>query len=134
MAQSPVFYRRQHGWDTTSTDYHHHVSTMERMPSVLPDVPRYPSVFRAFNNNNNNNSIQEEDFEVISQEHIQKKKHQQHTTKPGKKVQLVEQEQIIPQGKCETIVEENIDSETDGFLQQRHKGFELCKWKTFKMH
>ncbi|XP_015578861.1 uncharacterized protein LOC8278283 [Ricinus communis] len=127
MAQAPVFYTRQHGWDTTSTDYHVHVSTMERMPSILPDVPRYPNVHRAFNNK----TIHEDEFEVTHQESMQKQR--QPPTTHGKKVHLVEQVQIIPREKNEVIFEENIDSETDGFLQRKHKTFELCKWKTFKL-
>ncbi|EEF51919.1 conserved hypothetical protein [Ricinus communis] len=83
MAQAPVFYTRQHGWDTTSTDYHVHVSTMERMPSILPDVPRYPNVHRAFNNK----TIHEDEFEVTHQESMQKQR--QPPTTHGKKRTLI---------------------------------------------
>ncbi|CAB4280694.1 unnamed protein product [Prunus armeniaca] len=29
-------------------------------------------------------------------------------------------------------VEETIDVQADGFIKGNHKGFELCKWKTYK--
>jgi hypothetical protein len=45
-----------------------------------------------------------------------------------------EQVQVIDQNgnrKSEDI-EEDVDDEADGFIKQKQKGFELCKWKTFK--
>ncbi|KDP31027.1 hypothetical protein JCGZ_11403 [Jatropha curcas] len=127
MAQSPVYHRQRHGWETTSHDYHVHVAKIERMPSVLADVPRYPNVHRVFNNK----VVRDEEPEMIVQERVDK------PTKPNKKVQLVEQEQMIVQDNSagiHEVVEKSIDAETDGYLQQKHKAFELCKWKTFKLH
>ena len=42
--------RQQHGWDTTSDDYHAYISKLSRMPSVLHGAPQYPSVRKALNN------------------------------------------------------------------------------------
>ncbi|KAH8486862.1 hypothetical protein H0E87_025749 [Populus deltoides] len=39
--------RQQHGWDTTSDDYHAYISKLSRMPSVLHGAPQYPSVRKA---------------------------------------------------------------------------------------
>lgn len=90
------------------------------MPSILPDAPRYPNVFRALNNR----VAHEEEPEENSHKECLVQK-QQSPTKPHKKVQIAEQDKII---------EDSIDAETDGFIRQKHKGFELCKWKTFKIH
>ncbi|KAG4207294.1 hypothetical protein ERO13_A03G057050v2 [Gossypium hirsutum] len=48
------------------------------------------------------------------------------TANSRKKVQVVEH--------AETVDEATLDSQADGYIQQKHKAFELCKWKTFKMH
>jgi hypothetical protein len=48
---------------------------------------------------------------------------------------VTEQVQIIEQNgnQKSEVIEETVDDEADGFIQQKHKGFELCKWKTFKL-
>ncbi|KAL8057262.1 hypothetical protein ABFX02_04G173000 [Erythranthe guttata] len=43
-----------------------------------------------------------------------------------KKVHFVEHE------KTENSKDKTIDAEADGFITQKHKKFELCKWDTFK--
>ncbi|KAL8057263.1 hypothetical protein ABFX02_04G173100 [Erythranthe guttata] len=43
-----------------------------------------------------------------------------------KKVHFVENE------KTENSKGKTIDAEADGFITQKHKKFELCKWDTFK--
>uniref|UniRef100_A0A2P2NN11 Uncharacterized protein n=1 Tax=Rhizophora mucronata TaxID=61149 RepID=A0A2P2NN11_RHIMU len=94
---------------------------IEKMPSVLVDVSRYPSVHRAFNNK----AIIEEEPE---------KQQQQHLAKPAKKVHISEHENVIIEdrnGNYE-VVKESVDVEADGFIMQKHQGFQLCKWKTFK--
>lgn len=40
-----------------------------------------------------------------------------------------QQKQPIPEVKS---VEETVDVQADGFIKGNHRGFELCKWKTFK--
>jgi hypothetical protein len=56
-------------------------------------------------------------------------------TKSPKKVQVTEQVQIIEQNgnQKSEVIEETVDDEAEGFIQQKHKGLELCKWKTFKL-
>uniref|UniRef100_UPI0038B3713F hypothetical protein n=1 Tax=Staphylococcus aureus TaxID=1280 RepID=UPI0038B3713F len=34
-------------------------------------------------------------------------------------------------GNCVSI-EETVDVEADGYIEKKHKGFELFKWRTFK--
>ncbi|KAF5732177.1 hypothetical protein HS088_TW18G00868 [Tripterygium wilfordii] len=129
MNRSPVYYetRQQYGWDTTTSYDHHHAhdSRTERMPSgvLTDDVPRYPNVHKIFNK------------KMTYEEEAPRKEHSRKDHK--KKVQVIEtiEEDINnPKGSgqdYEEIVEETIDSEADGFIQQRHKAFELRKWKTF---
>ncbi|KAJ6970600.1 hypothetical protein NC653_035012 [Populus alba x Populus x berolinensis] len=51
MSRGTVYQtRQQHGWDTTSDDYHAYISRLSRMSSVLHGAPHYPSVHKAFNN------------------------------------------------------------------------------------
>ncbi|KAL9375404.1 hypothetical protein Peur_032283 [Populus x canadensis] len=113
--------RQQHGWDAiclptaipntrTYNDYHAYISKLSRIPSALHGAPQYPSVRKAFNNMRN-------------------------PTKSPKKVQVTEQVQIIEQNgnQKSEVIEETVDDEADGFIQQKHKGFELCKWKTFNL-
>ncbi|KAL7204570.1 hypothetical protein ACSBR2_017612 [Camellia fascicularis] len=118
-----------YGWDDTSNDYHSHVSRMERMPSVLTDVPHYPNVHRIFNNTTT--VYEEED----GSGHNQKKHHEPQVR--AKKVQFVEHEEVIGEtdknGNNVKVYKENVDVEADGFIKQKHKNFELCKWATFKM-
>lgn len=118
MSRGTVYQtRQQHAWDTTSQDYHAHLSMLTRTPSALPDVPQYPNVHKVFNNRS-------------PQEESQKQK----PNKASKKVQVTEQVQIIEQdlnGQSE-VVEENINVEAEDFIQQKQKKFQLHKWKTFK--
>ncbi|CAI0385370.1 unnamed protein product [Linum tenue] len=53
--------------------------------------------------------------------------------KPKKRVQLTDLagRAIV---EYEVDVDESFDSEADGFVQQKQKNFELCKWKTFRMY
>lgn len=114
----------QYSWDKTSPDYHAHVSRIERMPSVVPDVPRqpkYPNVHRAFKNNY---TPREEEQPPKSNNSSQKK------------VQLSDHAEIVESNISEEkaeVQEESIDVKADGFIQKKFRGFELCKWKTFKM-
>lgn len=101
---------------STSDDYHAHIARVERTQSVLTDVPQYPNVFKAFNswyNRKEPNQAQ-----------------QQRPEKAKKKVQLVEPEKTAENPDDEQYV----DKKADGFIQQKQKGFALCKWKTFKVH
>ncbi|GLT29100.1 hypothetical protein SLA2020_039860 [Shorea laevis] len=36
--------------DSTSNDFHTHITMVERTPSVITDVPHYPNVHKAFKN------------------------------------------------------------------------------------
>ncbi|WCJ36139.1 hypothetical protein M5689_017355 [Euphorbia peplus] len=124
MSQGSVYERgnqqQQHGWETTSHDYNLHISRIEKMTSFLPDVPRYPVLHRLFNNR------------IVSEE--QPKKKNKSPSKSTKKVHILDQKQQQEEEQDSISAEQNVDTETDGFIQQRRKGFELCKWKTFKLH
>ncbi|KAF5743727.1 hypothetical protein HS088_TW08G00314 [Tripterygium wilfordii] len=126
MSRAPVYYenRHRHGWDTTSDDYLAHISRIERMPSVITDVPQYPNVHKVFNN------------KLTYEEEPPRKEHSPKDHK--KKVQVIEtiEEVSNPKGQDheEIFMEETVNSGADGYIQQKHKGFELCKWKTFKLH
>ncbi|XAR67973.1 hypothetical protein NMG60_11002937 [Bertholletia excelsa] len=109
---------RRPGWDTTSDDYHSHLTRMVRMPSVIPDMPRYPNFHARFNKSS-------EETESVYEPKPPE------TQNPGrKKVQFSSGEGGV-NGSRET--QEGVDSEASGYLQQRRKNFELCKWSTFKV-
>ncbi|KAE8124322.1 hypothetical protein FH972_019220 [Carpinus fangiana] len=105
--------KQQPGWDTSSYDYHAHIHRMERTPTRLPGPPEYPDL--AFNDK----LAHEEDHHAGS--------NHKHT------YEQVEEEEAGKNGACE-VYEESIDVEADGFIKQKRKGLELCKWKTFKAH
>ncbi|KAE8695005.1 putative Mediator of RNA polymerase II transcription subunit 13 [Hibiscus syriacus] len=100
--------RQNSGWDTTSQDYQAHLSRMERLPTIIPGASQYPNVHRAFNN-------KVEFSEEVGQSSS--------SAKSQKKVQV-----------DDPADEATINAEADDYIQQKQKGFELCKWKTFKMH
>ena len=89
--------------------------------------PQYPNVHKAFKNNYTSGEEQQ-------QQPPQSKKSSQ---KANKKVQLSDHTEIVESNisdeNCE-VQEESIDMEADGFIQKKRRGFELCKWKTFKLH
>lgn len=62
--------------------------------------------------------------------HEEKKNHHE------KKVHFEEHEKKVvcdSDGNCRVNEEEeNIDAVAGGFIQDKHRAFELCKWKTFK--
>ncbi|KAK5846517.1 hypothetical protein E1A91_A03G072600v1 [Gossypium mustelinum] len=114
MRRSLVYTPRQNsGWDTTSQDYQAHLSRMERSATMIPGAPQYPNVHKAFNNK----------VEFPEEDQCAERSP---TANSRKKVQVVEH--------AETVDEATLDSQADGYIQQKHKAFELCKWKTFKMH
>ena len=108
----------------TGSDYYSHVNRMARAPSVLTDVPHFGHALF------NNKPVQ------LNEEHrgghYQGQQHQ-HNPESGRSV--VEVTETVAQcdrnGNC-VVVEERVDVEVDDYIQQKHKGFELFKWRTFK--
>lgn len=117
-----------YGWNTTSQDYHAHVSSMERSPSVVADFPRYPNFHKIFNNN----------YEDKTPPRINQQQH--HAPQAHKKVRFVEQDKTTQVVKAADDNNKNgknvsgdcIDAKADGFIKQKHQKFELAKWETFK--
>ncbi|CAI0385371.1 unnamed protein product [Linum tenue] len=104
--------------DRSSHEYHDHISNIIKAPSVIHGAPQYPNVHKAFNH----------DHRVYFQSRLQQAK-----PRPKKRVQLTDLagRAIV---EYEVDVDESFDSEADGFVQQKQKNFELCKWKTFRMY
>ncbi|KAJ1413213.1 hypothetical protein SESBI_19758 [Sesbania bispinosa] len=105
-----------------SQDYHANISKVHRTPSILTDVPRYPSAYLAFNNKK---VVYEEDEGFFH-----------HNPQPGERVEVVEYEQTtVPENGVEVIYEEHVDVETNDqyYYPKKNRGrFELQKWKTFR--
>ncbi|KAK1359652.1 hypothetical protein POM88_044126 [Heracleum sosnowskyi] len=97
-----------YGWNTTSQGYHDHLLRIERMPSVVPDLPRYPNIYMMLNNNNKATAQKDEEPRLIMNPSHHKN-----------------QERAKTNGG-------SIDAEADGFIRQEHKKFELTKWETFR--
>lgn len=108
-----------YGWrNTTSQDYHAHVSSMERSPSVVTDFPRYPNVHKIFNNK------QVLTYEDKTPPRIN------HGPRPHKKVHFVEQNkttQVVKDnnenGKNVYGGDNSIDAKADGFIKQKFETF-----------
>ncbi|KAK9278190.1 hypothetical protein L1049_027750 [Liquidambar formosana] len=84
--------KRQQGRDTTSHDYLAHVSRMERMVSVHPDLPHYPNVHTIFNNRFSHEEVQESQNEPQNQE-------------VHEKVEVVEQERTTEKIRRVTVLQ-----------------------------
>ena len=100
-------------------DYHSHISRVQRTPSVLTDVPQYPSDHLAFNK-----TVYEEDGTEGSYHHHH-----------PERVEVVEYEKVPECGRVggEVIYEENVDVEADQYYPRRNRGgLELHRWKTFR--
>ena len=124
MSQGSAYTQWQ-GRNTTSGDYYDYISKLSRMPSVIHGAPQYPPVHKAFNNK----GTQEEEATEGRQDNANRK----NSGRSSKKVQVTDQVQFIDQyGNRKSEVDEDVDGEADRFIQQKQKGFELCKWKTFK--
>ncbi|ONI01775.1 hypothetical protein PRUPE_6G157600 [Prunus persica] len=116
---------RSHKYPTkhqNGSDYYSHVQRMARAPSVLTEVPHYSQTLF-----NNQTSVREDNGEY---EHQQK----QHIPEAHESVEVTERVTQYDKNGNYVIFEETVDVEADNFIEGKHKGFELCKWKTFKGH
>ncbi|KAK7291603.1 hypothetical protein RIF29_06877 [Crotalaria pallida] len=102
-----------------SQDYHAHISKVQRTPSVLTDVPRYPNAHLAFNKK----VVYDEDEGY------------HHHTGEREKVEVIEYDQTtFPANEVDEVVyQEEVDVETNQYYPRKNRGrFELQKWKTFR--
>ncbi|KAI6682809.1 hypothetical protein NL676_028722 [Syzygium grande] len=122
---------QQSGWDTSSQEYHEHISRLARMPSVHPNVPQYPNVHTVFNSK----VIREEESE--SQHNHHQRNHNHRSPQFQETVEVIEfkEERVEPYGDERVeVFEEVVDVKTDSFIQQKHRGFQPCKWNTSKAY
>uniref|UniRef100_A0A7N0T5J1 Uncharacterized protein n=1 Tax=Kalanchoe fedtschenkoi TaxID=63787 RepID=A0A7N0T5J1_KALFE len=96
------------GWNRTSQDYNNHLMQMMRSATIREDVPLYPSVHHVFKKKAAATTAQEPPSATAK-----------------KQVRIAEQEKT-------GAAEERVDEEDADLAQQKQKGFELCKWTTFK--
>ncbi|CAN4085972.1 unnamed protein product [Withania somnifera] len=90
---------------------------MEKAPTMHPDIPFYPNVYTVLRNKS---SYQGQGSSL----NLQK----DHATESQKKVQFAETNKLNKNDK-----EINTDAQADGYINQKHKSFELHKWRTFKV-
>ena len=102
-----------------SQDYHAHILEVQRSPSILTDVPRYPTAHLAFGK------------KVVHEEDEGRCYGHPHD---GERVEVIQYEQTTnpENGVREVAYEENVDVEHDQYYPRRRGGFELQKWKTFR--
>ncbi|KAF7134229.1 hypothetical protein RHSIM_Rhsim08G0177800 [Rhododendron simsii] len=102
---------------------------MERMPTFMPDVPHYPNVHMIFNTRPKVAAYEEENGINGNQQRQQEPP----ATQTPKKVKFVEQTvEIEKNGAKREVSKKSVDEDVEGFIQQKRKNFELCKWATFK--
>ncbi|KAF7838275.1 phloem specific protein [Senna tora] len=111
-----------------SRDYHSHIRRVHRSPSVLSDVPHYPSAHLAFNKKV---EVLENDDQGPYYNH-----HRHHQPEERERVEVVETttevDRYVPGGE-EVVYRENVEVESDQYYNRRNRGgFELQKWKTFR--
>lgn len=111
-----------------SQDYHAHISEVQRSPSVLTDVPRYPNAHMAFNKR----VVYEEDEIEGSRRHNHFHGHHHNPEIVRERVEVVEYEQ--PEVRVgEVIYEENVDVESNDYYPRRNRGgLDLQRWKTYR--
>ncbi|KAL2515623.1 uncharacterized protein Fot_29594 [Forsythia ovata] len=125
MSRSYDHHSSHHNGGTTrssASDYLEYITRMQRMPTMIPDIPHYPNVHEVLNNNAT---------------YVEKHENHHKNVSPGmhKSFHFVEHEEnteIDKNGKGEVHEEKSIDIEADGFIAAKHKSFDLCKWGTFK--
>ncbi|KAK3439880.1 hypothetical protein EUGRSUZ_B00219 [Eucalyptus grandis] len=124
---------QQNGWDTSSQEYHEHLTRIARSPSIHPNVPQYPNVHPAFHQK----VTYEEESECLQSQnqHQHQHQHQHHHHPPQfqEKVEVMkfEEERFGRNRNDEFVmVEEVVEVRSDGYVPPKHRGFELCKWDT----
>ncbi|PKI38634.1 hypothetical protein CRG98_040968 [Punica granatum] len=129
----------------SSGEYHHHLSKMVRTPSVLPNVPHYPNVHRAFNKpkvaHHGEGDVSSDSNEVKQPESHGHNKGGKHSLQFEDEVEVIEYKEeehtASPASRKKEAADvhgESVDSKADGYIQRKHQKFELCKWATFKVH
>lgn len=108
-------------------DYLERITAMKRCPTMTPDYPNFPNVHEVMSHNT---PCREKPVYHVNH-------HKHHVPQEHKKVHFfkhIEVTEIDDCGKPHKGHEyKSIDSEADGFIQQKHRNFELCKWDTFKV-
>lgn len=104
-----------------SQDYHSHISKVNKTPSILTDVPRYPNAHLAFNK------------KVVYEEDNKGFHHNPQTGSERVEVNYEQQTTVpVPDSGVEIVYEQNVDVETHHLQYYPKKKFELQKWKTFR--
>ncbi|OIT04842.1 hypothetical protein A4A49_06395 [Nicotiana attenuata] len=107
-------------WEPTSDDeFLNHIKRMEKAPTMHPDIPLYPNVYSVFKNKA---SFEKHESSLNRQKNL--------ATESQKKVQFAESKGTAEFNKNEV---KNIDTLADGYINQKHRNFELHKWRTFKV-
>ncbi|KAL8529961.1 hypothetical protein ACS0TY_007145 [Phlomoides rotata] len=134
---------RSYNYHSSSSSYYsasdedlERLDRLQRMPSMIADTPYFPNVHEVLNNH----PVHVEE----NYNHHKKKKSDKNNKSdkinrqsPGhKKVHFAENEKtdVSRDGKRDAHEGKSIDAEADGFIQQKHRGFELCKWDTFRVY
>lgn len=132
----------------SSSDYYDYLSRLMRTPSaVTTDVPRYgnaPMFFRNSRMTTGNTREADRDRKEDDQNKSHTTKKQQHTPHFQEKVEVFEYDQQSGAGDGNYVMngnsvnsqvcDDDVNAIANSFIQQKRKGFELCKWKTFKAH
>lgn len=118
---------------------------MIRTPSILPGVPHYPNVHKAFKKSKvasseegNIANVNEEKQPEPLKGHGHNKS-SKHSAQFQEKVEAIEfEEEAQTASSCgknrkAEVPRESFDSKADGYIQKRHRRFELCTWATFKL-
>lgn len=105
-------------------EYLERLDRIQRMPSMMGEYPNFPNVHEILNKKpTNTEEINNRQKKVSNKNHHQSPEVQ-------KKVRFVEHDKKKTEVGKHDVEEKSIDAEADGFIQQRHKGFALCKWDT----
>lgn len=130
-----------------SYDYHNSRSSyraserldwLQRMPSMIADTPYFPNMHEVLNNRPVHIEENYDHHKKKKSDKNKKSDKKNHQNPEGhKKVHFAENEKKIEvsrDGKHDDHENKSIDDKADGYIEQKHKGFELCKWDTFRVY
>ncbi|KAI5665137.1 hypothetical protein M9H77_24460 [Catharanthus roseus] len=125
----------QYGWiTTTSHEYVEHITRMERMPSMITDVPRFPNVYKAFSSQVPNHQAI---YEIKYDNHLPRVNHQKHqppAPETRKNVHFIDLEkrttEVDRKGKSEVHKDFDVNQAADRFINQNRKKFERSTLKS----
>ncbi|KAH6803269.1 hypothetical protein C2S51_034715 [Perilla frutescens var. frutescens] len=119
-----------HSSSYSMDEYLERLDRIQRMPSMMGEYPSFPNVHEVLNKQPTNSEENNHHQKKVTNKNHNQKNHQN----PEKKVHFAEHDKKRTEAGKHVVEDKSVDLEADGYIEQKHKGFELCKWDTFKVY